>query len=133
MRIATAAARVLVVDDDRNLVESMRLRLETAGYGVVPASDEGEAAAKAQEEAFDLSIVGLRLVQGDAISLMEDLHGKVPHMPVIILTAHGVIESAVEAMKKGAYGYLTKPFESQDLLFQIGAISPMFFRLVRGT
>jgi two-component system response regulator GlrR len=119
MRIPTAAAKVLVVDDDRNLVESMRLRLETAGYEVIPAFDESDAAAKAQEEAFDLSIVGLQLVQGDGISLMEDLHGRMPHMPVIILTAHGSIESAVEAMKKGAYSYLTKPFESQDLLFQI--------------
>ncbi len=114
-----AAAKVLVVDDDRNLVELMRQRLETAGYEVIPAFDESEAAAKAHEEAFDLSIVDLQLGRGDGISLMEDLHRRMPHMPVIILTAHGSIEGAVEAMKKGAYSYLTKPFDSQDFLFQI--------------
>lgn len=114
-----AAAKVLVVDDDRDLVELIRTALETAGYEVVQAFDEDEALDKAREQGVDLSVVGLQLVQKDGISLMEDLHQVIPHMPVIILTAHGSIESAVEAMKKGAYSYLTKPFESRDLLFQI--------------
>ena len=51
---------------------------------------------------------------------MEELHLILPEMPVIILTAYGSIESAVEAMKRGAYSYLTKPFEPQDLLLQMG-------------
>ena len=74
---------------------------------------------KAQEHAFDLAVVDLQLVQKDGLSLMEDLHLIIPHMPVIILTGYGSIENAVEAMKRGAYSYLTKPFESQELLFQI--------------
>ena len=114
-----ASAKVLLVDDDPNLVELIGLRLEAAGYEVLRAFDEGEAMRKVRETAIDLSVVDLQLVQRDGISLMESLHQVAPRMPVIILTAHGSIESAVEAMKKGAYSYLTKPFESRDLIFQI--------------
>ncbi len=111
--------RILVVDDDRNLVELMRMRLETAGYDVVTAYDEEEALRKVPEQVVDLSIVDLQLVRKDGLSLMEELHLLNPHMPVIILTAHGSIENAVEAMKRGAFSYLTKPFESRELLLQI--------------
>jgi two-component system, NtrC family, response regulator GlrR len=111
--------KILVVDDDRNLVELIRMRLETAGYEVAPAFDEEEALLKASEDVADLSIVDLRLVRKDGLSLMEELHLVNPHMPVIILTAHGSIENAVEAMKRGAFSYLTKPFESRELLLQI--------------
>jgi two-component system, NtrC family, response regulator GlrR len=111
--------RILVVDDDRNLVELIRMRLETAGYEVVTAFDEEEALIKAPKHVVDLSVVDLQLVRTDGISLMEELHLINPHMPVIILTAHGSIETAVEAMKRGAFSYLTKPFESRDLLLQI--------------
>jgi two-component system, NtrC family, response regulator GlrR len=112
-------SRILVVDDDRNLVELIRMRLETAGHEVVTAFDEEEALAKAPKHVVDLSLVDLQLVRKDGISLMEELHLISPHMPVIILTAHGSIETAVEAMKRGAFSYLTKPFESRDLLLQI--------------
>jgi two-component system, NtrC family, response regulator GlrR len=111
--------RVLVVDDDRNLVEVIRMRLETAGYEVVTAFEAEGALALTREQVIDLAIVDLQLGDRDGISLMEDLHLIIPHMPVIILTAHGSIESAVTAIKRGAYSYVTKPFESRDLLFQI--------------
>ncbi len=114
-----SSGNILVVDDDQNLLELLRMRLESADYGVTTAPREEEALAAVREGAFDLSIVDLRLAQGSGISLMEEIHSLVPEMPVLILTAHGSIESAVEAMKKGAYGYLTKPFEPRDLLFQV--------------
>ena len=111
--------RILVVDDERNLVAVIQMGLEAAGYEVVTAYDDKEALKKAREQAIDLSIVDLQLVQKDGISLMEDLHLIIPEMPVIILTGYGSIESAVEAMKRGAYSYITKPYESRELLFQI--------------
>jgi two-component system, NtrC family, response regulator GlrR len=111
--------KILVVDDDRNLVALIQMRLEAAGYEVVPAFDETDALEWAKEQVIDLSIVDLQLAHRDGIALMEDLHLIIPDMPVIILTAYGSIETAVEAMKRGAYSYLTKPFEPQDLLFQI--------------
>jgi two-component system response regulator GlrR len=114
-----ASAKILLVDDDRNLIELVRMRLESANYEVTTALDEKEAIGVAKDNVFDLSLVDLQLVHQDGISLMEELHHIVPEMPVIILTAYGSIESAVEAMKRGAYGYVTKPFEPQDLLLQI--------------
>jgi len=113
------AGNILVVDDDPNLLELLRIRLESGNYQVTTALKEEEALKAAQEQVFDLSIVDLKLAQGDGITLMQALHLINPQMPVIILTAHGSIESAVEAMRKGAYSYLTKPFEAQDLFFQM--------------
>ncbi|MGD9577010.1 MAG: sigma-54-dependent transcriptional regulator [Syntrophorhabdus sp.] len=114
-----ALGKILVVDDDKNLVELIQMRLEKAGYDVTTALHEDEAIEKAKEQIFDLAIVDLQLINTDGISLMEDLHLIIPEMPVIILTAYGSIESAVDAIKRGAYSYLTKPFEHQDLLLQI--------------
>jgi len=111
--------RILVVDDDKNLVDLIQMRLETAGYDVATALHEEDAIEKVKEQLFDLAIVDLQLVNTDGISLMEDLHRIIPEMPVIILTAYGSIESAVEAIKRGAYSYVTKPFEHQELLLQI--------------
>ena len=111
--------KILVVDDDRNLLELARMRLESASYEVSTALTEEQAVEAVKAEPVDLSIVDLQLVRQDGISLMQELHAINPEMPVIILTAYGTIESAVEAMKKGAYSYLTKPFESRELLFQL--------------
>ncbi|NWF56836.1 MAG: sigma-54-dependent Fis family transcriptional regulator [Syntrophaceae bacterium] len=114
-----SSGNVLVVDDDPALLELLRMRLESAQYRVTTAQNEAEAIAAVKGQTFDLSILDLRLGRGDGISLMEEIHSLNPELPIIILTAHGTIESAVEAMRKGAYSYLTKPFESRDLFFQI--------------
>ncbi len=114
-----SSAKILLVDDDKNLVELVKMRLESANYKVTAAFKEEDAIEAARGQIFDLSIVDLQLVHQDGISLMEELHLIVPEMPVIILTAYGSIESAVEAMKRGAYNYLTKPFDHRDLLLQI--------------
>jgi len=114
-----ASGKILVVDDDKNLIELVKMRLESAGYEVTAALKEEDAMETLQGQTFDLAIVDLQLVHMDGISLMEDFHLILPEMPVIILTAYGSIESAVEAMKRGAYSYLTKPFDPRDLLLQI--------------
>ena len=110
---------ILVVDDDQSLLELLRMRLESANFSVTTALKEEEAIDATQRQIFDLAIVDLKLARGSGISLMKELHLIIPDMPVIILTAHGTIETAVEAMKTGAYSYLTKPFEPRDLFFQI--------------
>jgi two-component system response regulator GlrR len=113
------SGNILVVDDDPTLLELLRMRLESASYGVTTAQKGEEAIAAVRGQAFDLSILDLKLGEGNGIALMEEIHSITPEMPIIILTAHGSIESAVEAMKKGAYSYLTKPFEPRDLFFQM--------------
>ncbi|MBT8490430.1 MAG: sigma 54-interacting transcriptional regulator, partial [Deltaproteobacteria bacterium] len=110
---------ILVVDDDRNLLELMKIRLESADYTVDTALDEGNAIKYVHTNVYDIAIVDLQLAETDGITLMEKLHMVNPEMPVIILTAYGTIESAVEAMRKGAYSYLTKPFDARELLLQI--------------
>ncbi len=111
--------KLLIVDDDRNLLELMRIRLESAHYEVIAAADEDEAKEAVQHTVFDLAVIDLQLVHQDGISLMEELRQVNPEMPAIILTAHGSIETAVEAMRRGAYTYLTKPFDARELLLHI--------------
>jgi two-component system response regulator GlrR len=114
-----SSKKILVVDDDSNFLKLIRIRLELAGYEVVTALNEDEAIAIAKGEIFALSIVDLKLVNRDGISLMEEMHSINPYMPIIILTAHGSIEGAVEATKKGAFNFLNKPFDPKELLLQI--------------
>lgn len=114
-----SSGKILVVDDNSNLLELIKMRLESANYEVTASLCEKDAVEAVSKEAFDLSIIDLKLVHKDGISLMEELHSVNPDMPVIILTAHGSIESAVEAMKRGAFNYLTKPFDPRELLLQI--------------
>jgi two-component system response regulator GlrR len=113
------SAKILVVDDDTNLLELVKMRLESAGYDVSAILEGGDAIAAVKTQPFDLCLLDLMLADGDGISLMQEIHGITPNLPAIILTAHGTIEGAVEAMRKGAYSYLTKPFEPQDMLLQI--------------
>jgi two-component system response regulator GlrR len=113
------SGKLLIVDDDRNLLELIKMRLESSDYEVTSAKDEEEAKQAVDGHVFDLAVVDLQLVHQDGISLMEELRLKIPDLPVIILTAHGSIESAVEAIKRGAYTYLTKPFDARELTLQI--------------
>jgi len=111
--------KILVVDDDRNILKVIRMRLVSGGYYVTSVTGAEEALKLAEKEPFDLALIDLKLNGQDGIQLMENIHHKNPHIPVIILTAHGTIKSAVHAMKKGAYSYLTKPFDGHELLQQI--------------
>ncbi|MGD9158032.1 MAG: sigma-54 dependent transcriptional regulator [Desulfobacteraceae bacterium] len=111
---------ILIVDDDKNMLEVLSLRLESEGYNVSATSEARKARDLVKNTLFDLALVDLKL--GDSangIDLMKKLHQTVPEMPVIILTAHGTIDTAVEAMKQGAYSFLTKPFNRRELLLQI--------------
>ncbi|MFB3925308.1 MAG: sigma-54-dependent transcriptional regulator [Syntrophales bacterium] len=111
--------RVLVVDDDSSILKVIKMRLEAEGYEVTTAGDAQSAIRYMDEKEFDLALVDLKLAKANGIELMESLHNIDPELPVVILTAHGTIESAVEAMKKGAYSYVTKPFNNRELLLQI--------------
>lgn len=112
--------KILVVDDDRNILHVIQMRLESGGYDVTITTGTEEALRAAEKEPFDLALIDMKLNGHNGIQLMENLHRINPHIPVIILTAYGTIKSAVDAMKKGAYGYLTKPFDGHELLMQIG-------------
>ena len=111
---------ILIVDDDKNMLEVLKLRLEEEGYKSAVSTGVNDALKKVGDELFDLALVDLKLSgKENGIELMEKMHQAAPEMPVIILTAYGTIETAVEAMRQGAYSYLTKPFDRLELLLQI--------------
>ena len=111
--------KILIVDDDVSVLKVLQMRLESEKYAVAAASETREAKKRLEEETFDIALFDLRLAEGSGIDLMKSLRDIDPDLPVIILTAYGTIESAVEAMKEGAYSYLTKPFDYRELLVQI--------------
>jgi len=111
--------RILVVDDDVSILKVLQMRLESEQYAVVAASEIREAKERITEGGFEIALLDLKLDGGTGIELMKSLREVDPDLPVIILTAYGTIESAVEAMKEGAYSYLTKPFDYRELLIQI--------------
>ncbi len=111
--------KIMVVDDDQTILKVIRSNLELHDFQVVTAMDPKSALDKMNREKFDLALVDLILNGKSGLDLMENLHRIDPEMPIIILTGYGTIESAVEAMKKGAYSYLTKPFDFRELFLQI--------------
>ncbi len=111
--------KILIVDDDTNILKVLQMRLEAEGYIATTFADIQKAIEITREEEFDLALVDLKLASKNGIELMEILHDIRPEMAVIILTAFGTIESTVNAMQKGAYSYLTKPFDHRQLLLQI--------------
>ncbi len=111
--------KILVVDDDKNLLDLISMRLVASGFEVKAVDHENLAKEAVAQEIFSVAVIDLQLVNQNGISLMEELHLIQPDMQVIILTAHGSIGSAVEAMERGALNYLTKPFDSRELILQI--------------
>ena len=111
--------RLLVVDDDLNILKMLKMRLESEGYQVQSASEIEAAKDLAATNEYELAILDLKFSGGSGIDLMKSIRDIDADLPVIILTAHGTIESAVEAMKEGAYIYLTKPFDYRELLLQV--------------
>lgn len=111
--------RILIADDDLNILKVLKMRLESSGYQVETASEIKTAKDLAVKNEYELAILDLKFSSGSGIDLMKSIRVVDPDLPIIILTAYGTIESAVEAMKEGAYIYLTKPFDHRDLLLQI--------------
>ena len=112
-------ANILVVDDDYNILQVLRMRLANDDHQVSLASNSDEALAIGKSGALDLALIDLKLANEDGMTLMEALRDQTPGLPVIILTAYGSIDTAVAAMKRGAYNYLTKPFDGHALLAQV--------------
>ena len=96
--------RILLVDDDEGLLHLFKMRLSAMGFSVTPCTCSRDALMAARQETFDIVITDLRLRAEDGLALTEELLQIQPGLPVIILTAHGSIPNAVEAMQRGAFG-----------------------------
>jgi two-component system, NtrC family, response regulator AlgB len=101
---------ILVVDDEINIRKTVAISLETDGHAVTAVGNAQDAVAEAKRRSFDLAFVDLRLGADQGLDLIPELLAQSPWMQVVIITAHGSIDSAVETMKRGAADYLTKPF-----------------------
>jgi DNA-binding NtrC family response regulator len=108
-------AKLLVVDDETNIREGLQKALSLDGYEVEVAQDGQEALDKIDEGDIDLVITDLRMPRVSGEELMKDALSRYPYIPVIILTGHGTIENAVEAMRNGAYDFITKPLNIDKL------------------
>ncbi len=107
---------VLVIDDDHEMCELLALRLEHHGYRVTTEHSRRGALEVLEREVVDTALVDLRLEGESGLDVLMDFQQRSIDLPVIILTAHGTIDGAVEAMQRGAYGFLTKPFDDHELL-----------------
>ncbi len=111
--------RILLVDDDTSLLHLLSLRFKSAGLEVQTAESGSEGLARLQVFQPHVIITDLRMEGMDGMALFDAVHRQYPTLPVIILTAHGSIPEAVAATRRGVFGFLTKPFDSKELLGQV--------------
>ena len=107
--------KILVVDDEQSLREVLSIMLKRAGYAVTSAMDGEEAIELLNKEIFDLVITDLRMPKIDGMEVLKAVKSASPETVVLIITAFASADSAVEAMKQGAYDYLTKPFQVDEV------------------
>jgi two-component system NtrC family response regulator len=106
---------ILIVDDEKNYLVILEALLAPEGYEVITEVNPTNALRLVKETDFDLVITDMKMPKIDGIHLLDEVKKIDPELPVIIMTAYGTIEMAVEAMKKRAYDYITKPFRNEEL------------------
>ena len=117
-------ARILVVEDDSALSQALCDTLLLSGYEVLSATDGEQALARLDREQVDMVLTDVQMRPMDGHTLLRHLRSRFHDMPVLVMTAHGTVEKAVEAMKLGAVDYLAKPFEVDDLLEKVTRFLP---------
>jgi len=114
-----AKRRALLIDDEAGIRRSLGLILEDEGYEVVGAPDAEEGLRAAQAEHFDVVLCDVRMPQRSGLDVLPELIRAQPEATVLMMSAYGQTEQALEAVRKGAYDYLAKPFQAQELLLAI--------------
>jgi two-component system NtrC family response regulator len=112
-------SKILLVDDDDSLRRVMQLQLEEAGYDVITASGASEALAMAEEQTPALVITDLKMPGTSGMDVLKRLRCEHPETTVVMITAFGTVQTAVEAMKSGAYDYITKPIDFAELVLTV--------------
>ncbi|MBJ2158662.1 MULTISPECIES: sigma 54-interacting transcriptional regulator [unclassified Variovorax] len=118
--MSTSGARLLVVDDDPDMLRLISMRLVSAGYQVTAVTSAETALTQLEIEHPQLVLSDVRLPGRDGLALFDEIRKRHPSLPVILLTAHGTIPDAVEATARGVFTYLTKPYDARELLDKIG-------------
>ncbi len=110
------SAKILLIEDDTSTSAALSRVLADEGFDVVCETRGDTGLARAEAESFDAVVTDLRLPALNGLDLVGKLHAKKPRVPIILITAHGTTETAIEATKLGAYDYLLKPFEIEEFL-----------------
>jgi len=113
---------ILIVDDENHLRLSLSLILQKESYRVDTAANAEEALAHLKLHEYDLMFLDLNLPGMNGIDLLLEVHKQIPHMPVLILTAHAALESAIQAVRLGARDYLIKPAEPEVILSRVAEL-----------
>ncbi len=113
--VGLKAAKILIVDDELNMRLVLKAMLKKEGYEVVTATDGLDALRILREEKIAVVATDLKMPHLDGMGLLDRIMQEDPALPVIILTAYGTVANAVDALKKGAFDYITKPFEQDEL------------------
>lgn len=108
-------AQVIVIDDEPHILQTMGICLESAGFSVTLCEDPQKAVSLFQTQKIDLAFVDLKMSPIDGLQMLDIIRQNSPDTTVILITAHGSIDTAIEAIKKGAYHYLLKPFDFKEL------------------
>ncbi len=111
-----ASGAVLLIDDDVDLCALLDMRFASHGYEVTIASSGREGLQLLGLADYHVLILDVRLGDGDGLDVLTEVRQRAPDLPVIVLTAHGTIELAVEAMRRGAFSFITKPFRDHEVL-----------------
>ncbi|MCF6291493.1 MAG: response regulator [Desulfobacterales bacterium] len=111
--------RVLVVDDDPNMLDSVSFLLKGIGYRVTGCEDAEQAMALVREQEFDVVLTDIKMPGVSGLELLEQIHGVNNEIPVILMTAYAELELAIDAVKKGAFDFISKPFKPEYLLHTI--------------
>ncbi len=109
------SARIAVVDDERRMVDILTMVLRREGYRVEAFQDGARALTALAEQPFDLLVTDLRMPEPDGLAVLRGAQEVDPDLPVILITAHGTVSSAIEAIKRGAFDYVEKPFDNDEL------------------
>ncbi len=114
------AGNVLLIEDDPGIVMTLRRVLAEEGYQVQVETRGDQGLSRARDNGFDVVITDMKLPGLNGLDLVKELHAAKPRLPIILITAHGTTETAIEATKSGAYDYLLKPFEIPELIGLVG-------------
>jgi two-component system NtrC family response regulator len=117
---------ILIVDDEKNYLTILSAVLEDEGFEVVTAPGGPEALEVHKSSDLDLILTDMKMPKMDGIELLENIKENDPDLPVIMMTAHGTVDKAVEAMQKGAYTYVLKPFDNERLIIYVKKAISMY-------
>ena len=112
-------SRILILDDEKNYLLVLEALLSDAGYDVTPINDPEMAVSYLEEAEVDVVITDMKMPKMSGLDVLQQIKRSSPSIPVLIMTAFGSIESAVEVMKYGAFDYITKPFANDELLLSV--------------